>query len=85
MLNLNEVHLDSLLKPVQLSLNGMMCLGHVDCTTQIGVINKLAEGALNPTVSVTQNHGIAEVGRHLKRSSIPTALLKQVPYNRSYR
>jgi len=34
-------------------VNGVLSLGHVDCTTQFGVICKLAESALDPTVDVT--------------------------------
>jgi len=41
------------LKPVQVSLDGIPSLKHVDCTTQFGVICKLAEGALNPTANAT--------------------------------
>jgi len=31
---------------------------------------------------IPQNQGIAGLGKDLKRSSSPTPLLKQVPYNR---
>ena len=43
---LHEVHLGPLLKPVWVSLDGISHLGHVNSTTQFGVICKLAEGAL---------------------------------------
>ena len=33
----------------------------------------------------SQNHRITGVGRDLKRTSSPTPLLKQVPYNRLHR
>ncbi|KAK4822133.1 LOW QUALITY PROTEIN: hypothetical protein QYF61_010256 [Mycteria americana] len=36
----------------QVPLNGIPSLRHVNCTTQLGVICKSAEGALNPTVYV---------------------------------
>lgn len=42
-----SVHLDPLLEPIQVSLDGM--LSH---TTQLGVINKLAESALDPIIYV---------------------------------
>ncbi|PKU40563.1 testosterone 17-beta-dehydrogenase 3-like [Limosa lapponica baueri] len=48
----HEVHTGPLLKPVQIPLDGILSLRHVNCTTQIGVICKLAEGALDPTVYV---------------------------------
>ena len=47
----HEVHTDPLLQPVQVPLDGMPSLRHVDRTTQLGVICKYAEGALNPAVS----------------------------------
>ncbi|KAK4815356.1 hypothetical protein QYF61_001344 [Mycteria americana] len=48
----HEVHMDPLLELVQVPLNGILSLRRVNRTTQLGVICKLAEGALNPTVSV---------------------------------
>ncbi|KAK4829762.1 hypothetical protein QYF61_006486 [Mycteria americana] len=50
---LHEVHTVPPLKPVKVPLDGIPSLQHVDRTTQLGVIGKLAEGALNPTVHVT--------------------------------
>ena len=44
--------MDSLLKLVQVPLNGILSLRRVNHTTQLGVTCKLAEGALNPTVYV---------------------------------
>ena len=41
-----------LLKLVQVPLNGIPSLRCVNCTAQLGVICKLAESALNPTVYV---------------------------------
>ncbi|KAK4827201.1 hypothetical protein QYF61_015229 [Mycteria americana] len=38
--------------PTQVSLDGIPSLRHVNCTIQFGVICKLAEGALDPTVYV---------------------------------
>ena len=39
-----------LLKPVKGPLDGIPSLKSTNCTSQLGVICKLAEGALNPTV-----------------------------------
>ncbi|PKU40783.1 testosterone 17-beta-dehydrogenase 3-like [Limosa lapponica baueri] len=41
------------LKPVQVPLDGIPSLQHVDHATKLGVVSKLAEGALNPTVHVS--------------------------------
>ena len=49
----HEAYLGPPLKPVWISLDGILSLRHVDNTTQLGVIHKLAEGALNPTVHST--------------------------------
>lgn len=48
----HEVLLGSLLKPVKISLDRISSLGHVNHTTQLGAICKLAEGALFSTVNV---------------------------------
>ncbi|KAK4827132.1 hypothetical protein QYF61_014526 [Mycteria americana] len=48
----HEVHIGPLLKLVQVPLDGSPSLRHVNCTTQLGVICRLAEGALNHTVYV---------------------------------
>ncbi|KAK4808956.1 hypothetical protein QYF61_013590 [Mycteria americana] len=48
----HEVHMGPLLELVQVPLDGIPPLRHVNCTTQLGVC-KLAEGALDPTVYVT--------------------------------
>ncbi|KAK4810921.1 hypothetical protein QYF61_013329 [Mycteria americana] len=53
LVELHEVHMGPLLKPVQVPLDGIPSLQQINCTTQLGVIRKLAEGALNPTVYVT--------------------------------
>ena len=39
-------------KTIKVLLEGIPTLQHVDHTTQLGAISKLAEGALNPTVHV---------------------------------
>ena len=49
----HEVHLGPLLKPVKVPLDSISSLWCVNGTPQFGVISKLAEGALDPTVSVT--------------------------------
>ena len=46
----HEVHKCPLLELVQVPLDGILSLRRVDCTTQLGVICKLAEGALDPAV-----------------------------------
>ncbi|KAK4822199.1 hypothetical protein QYF61_011840 [Mycteria americana] len=48
----HEVHMGPLIKLVQVSLDGILYLRHVNHTTQLGVTCKLAEGALHPTVYV---------------------------------
>ena len=52
LVDLHEVLLGPLLKPVQVSQNGIPCLRYVNRITQLSVIHKLAEGALDPTVNV---------------------------------
>ena len=47
-----KVHTGLLLKLVQVPLDGIASLTHVDHTTQLGVICRLAEGALHPTVYI---------------------------------
>ncbi|GAB0188195.1 cAMP-dependent protein kinase inhibitor alpha [Grus japonensis] len=53
LVELHAVHTGPPLKPVKIPLDGIPCLQHVDRTTQLGVIGKLAEGALDCTVHVT--------------------------------
>ena len=53
LVELHEVHTGPPLQPVQVALDGIPSLQRVNCTTQLGVIGKLAEGALNPIVPVT--------------------------------
>jgi len=48
----HELHTGSFLKLVQVPLDGIPSLRHVDRTTQLGVICKLTEGALDSTVYV---------------------------------
>ena len=40
------------LQPVQVPLDGFPSFQHIDCTTQLGVIHKLAEGALDAIIYV---------------------------------
>ncbi|KAK4830181.1 hypothetical protein QYF61_008972 [Mycteria americana] len=49
----HEVPIDPLLQLVQVPLDGIPSLRRVNHTTQLGVICKLAEGAFDPTVHVT--------------------------------
>ncbi|KAK4811988.1 LOW QUALITY PROTEIN: hypothetical protein QYF61_022984 [Mycteria americana] len=48
----HEVHTGPLLKLVQVPLDGIPSLRYVNHTTQLGVVCKLAKGALDPTVYV---------------------------------
>ena len=48
----HEVHMGPLLELVHVPLDGILSLRHVNCTIQLGVVCKLAEGALDPTVCV---------------------------------
>ncbi|KAK4830062.1 hypothetical protein QYF61_008400 [Mycteria americana] len=48
----HEVHMGPLLQLVQVPLDGIPSLRHANCATQLGVICKLAEGALDATVHV---------------------------------
>ncbi|KAK4810951.1 hypothetical protein QYF61_013359 [Mycteria americana] len=47
LVELHEGHMGPLLKPVQVPLDGIPSLQQINCTTQLGVIHKLAEGVLN--------------------------------------
>ncbi|KAK4816767.1 hypothetical protein QYF61_022765 [Mycteria americana] len=49
----HEVHRGPLLELVHVPVDGILSLEHVNCTTQLGVICKFVEGALDPTVCVT--------------------------------
>jgi len=53
LVELCKVHISPLLQPVQVTLDGILSLRHVNCTSQLGVTCKLAEGTLNPTMYVT--------------------------------
>ncbi|KAK4822002.1 hypothetical protein QYF61_006616 [Mycteria americana] len=53
LVELHELCMGPPLKPVKVPLDGIPSLQCVNRTTQLGVISKLAEGALNPTVHVT--------------------------------
>ncbi|GAB0205392.1 cAMP-dependent protein kinase inhibitor alpha [Grus japonensis] len=52
LVELPDVHMVPLLKLIQVPPDGILSLRHVNCTTQLGGVCKLAEGALNPTVYV---------------------------------
>ncbi|KAK4823457.1 hypothetical protein QYF61_002293 [Mycteria americana] len=52
-LGLCEVHTGPPLKPVKVPLDGIPSHQCVNRTTQLGVVGRLAEGALDPTVHVT--------------------------------
>jgi len=53
LVELHAVHAGPPLLPVKILLNGIPSLQRVNHTTQLGVVDKLAEGALSPTVHVT--------------------------------
>ena len=55
LVELHEVLVDPPLKPVKVPLDGIPSLHRVNCTTQLGVIGKLAEDALHANVHLT-NH-----------------------------
>jgi len=46
----HKVHRGLLLELVHVPLNGILSLIRINCTSHLGVICKLAEGALNPTM-----------------------------------
>ena len=52
LVELHEVPMGPHIKPVKVLLDGMSSPQHVDRNTQLGVICKLAEGALSHTVCV---------------------------------
>ena len=54
LLELHEVHTGPPLKPVQVPQDGIPSLQRVNHTTQLGAASKLAEGALDPAVHVTE-------------------------------
>ncbi|KAK4821719.1 LOW QUALITY PROTEIN: hypothetical protein QYF61_000262 [Mycteria americana] len=58
-LGLVDLHEVCMGPPLLVPLDGMPSLQHVDRTTQLGVIGKLDEGALNPTVHVA-NKGVKQ-------------------------
>ncbi|KAF4792235.1 hypothetical protein TURU_123228 [Turdus rufiventris] len=53
LVELHKIDTDPDLSPVKVPLNGVPSFQHVNHATQLSVIGKLAEGALNPTVHVT--------------------------------
>ncbi|GAB0186614.1 mitochondrial enolase superfamily member 1 [Grus japonensis] len=53
LVELHEFRMGPPLQPVKVPLDGIPSLQRVNHTTQLGVIGKLAEGALDPTVHVT--------------------------------
>ncbi|PKU43516.1 hypothetical protein llap_6172 [Limosa lapponica baueri] len=53
LVELHEVCTGPSFKPVRVPLDGIISLQRVDQSTHFGVVSKLAEGALNPTIHVT--------------------------------
>ena len=64
---LHEVGRGSPLKLVQVPLNSIPSLYCVNCTTQLCVVCKLAEGALHPTIHVTYKN----VKLHWSQTLVP--------------
>ena len=48
----HEVHMGPLLELVQVPLDGILSLRRVNRSTQFGAVCKLAEGVLDPTMSL---------------------------------
>lgn len=56
LVELDEVRRGPALKPAQVPLDNILSLQCVDHTTQLGVVGKLAKGALDHTVRVTDTN-----------------------------
>lgn len=54
LVELHEVDIDSPLEPVKVPLDVILSFQDVNCTTQVGIISKLPEDALNPTAHVAE-------------------------------
>ena len=52
LVELHAVHTRPPVQPVKVPLNGIPSLQHINHTTQLGVVGRLAEGSLIPTVHV---------------------------------
>jgi len=57
-----------LLKPVQVLLDGVPSFYSINCTTQLGVISKIVETALDPIIYVIDNdveeHHLTRAGKY---------------------
>lgn len=53
LVSLPRAHMGPPLKPVQVPLGGMPFIQYASCTTQLGVVSRLPEAALDPPVCVT--------------------------------
>jgi len=60
----HEVHLGSLLKSVYVSLDDIPSFRDVDLTTQLHIISKLAEGALDSTADVFSEDAAEHWSQH---------------------
>ncbi|PKU46701.1 hypothetical protein llap_3018 [Limosa lapponica baueri] len=56
LVELHEILAGPPLKPVKIPLDGISALQRMNSSTQLGVISKLAEGALNPTFHVVEKN-----------------------------
>ncbi|KAK4826593.1 hypothetical protein QYF61_010355 [Mycteria americana] len=72
LVELHEVYKAPLLQPVKVPLDGIPSLKCINFTTQLGVISKLADGALNATVSV--------INKIIEQYSSQCGLLKDTTY-----
>jgi len=79
LVELHDVRTGPPLKPVQVPLDGIPSFQRVNRTTQLSVVGKLAEGALDPTVRVTdkdvkqrwsQYRPLRNATRHYKTQTI---------------
>ncbi|NXW38884.1 F16P1 bisphosphatase, partial [Phaetusa simplex] len=92
LVELHEVLTGPPLKPVQVPLDGIPSLQCVDRATQLSVVSKLAEGALNPTVHlrllyecnpmafvIEKAGGIATTGHQAILDIVPEDIHQRVP------
>lgn len=49
---LNDIYAGPLPKPVKVPLDGILSFQHTEHTTELGIVSKLAESALSPTVRI---------------------------------
>ncbi|KAK4832374.1 hypothetical protein QYF61_022229 [Mycteria americana] len=79
LVELHEVHTGPPLKPVKVPLNGIPSRQCVNCTTELGVIRMLAEGALNPTVHVA-NKDVKQHRHQAVDCNCLSVTIQPIPY-----